>query len=337
MTIAHVHLLLNHIPVLGAVVGLGLFLLSLVRRSDALKRASLEVWFIVSLLTIPAYLSGNAAEQTIVERPDVAAALITLHEDAAVFAFIVMQITGVLAWSALWQYRRNTALALSHAEGHALSHVEGRSLRWTLSAVLVLSVVTVAAMARTATLGGEIRHPEIVAAAAAEAAAAPAAEAPAGEPALLSAAWISAVVISSPWTWPTNETLHFIGLTLVFAVVLPLNLRVLGVLRSVPFAALHRLLPWAIAGFVLNMVTGMMFFVAASDQYTLNPAFYWKIGFLVLAGASILYLTSVDDVWEVGAGARAPAMARAVAASSLFVWFGVVFWGRLMPFLGLTF
>ena len=317
MTIAHVHLLLNHIPVLGAVVGLGLFLLSLVRRNDDLKRASLEVWFLVSLLTIPAYLSGNAAEQAIVERPDVAAALITRHEDAAVFAFILMQITGVLAWLGLWQYRRNSAT---------------RPLRWTLSAVLIVSVLTVTAMARTATLGGEIRHPEIIAAAAA----APSA-ATGGEPALLSAAWISAVVISSPWTWPANETLHFIGLTLVFAVVLPLNLRVLGFMRRVPFAALHRLLPWAIAGFVLNLVTGMMFFVAASDQYTLNPAFYWKIGFLVLAGANILYLTGVDDVWQVGAGARAPAMARAIAAASLFVWFGVIFWGRLMPFLGLTF
>ncbi len=315
MTIAHVHLLLNHIPVLGAVVGLGLFLLSLVRKNDDLKRASLEVWFLVSLLTIPAYLSGNAAEQAIVERPDVAGALITAHEDAAVFAFILMQITGVLAWLGLWQYRRNTAAL---------------TLRWTLSAVVIFSVLTVAAMARTATLGGEIRHPEIVAAGAVAAAAA-------GEPTLLSSAWITAAVISSPWTWPANETLHFIGLTLVFAVVLPLNLRVLGFMRSVPFAALHRLLPWAIAGFVINMVTGMMFFVAASDQYTLNPAFYWKIGFLVLAGANILYLTSVDDVWQVGAGARAPAMARAIAASSLFAWFGVIFWGRLMPFLGLTF
>jgi hypothetical protein len=320
MTIAHVHLLLNHIPVLGAVVGLGLFLLSLVRRNDDLKRASLEVWFLVSLLTIPAYLSGNAAEQAIVERPDVAGALITVHEDAAVFAFILMQITGVLAWLGLWQYRRNTA---------------PRPLRWTLSAVVIFSVLTVAAMARTATLGGEIRHPEIIAAGTVAAEAATAL--PTGESALLSAAWISAVVISSPWTWPANETLHFIGLTLVFAVVLPLNLRVLGFMRSVPFAALHRLLPWAIAGFVINMVTGMMFFVAASDQYTLNPAFYWKIGFLVLAGANILYLTGVDDVWEIGAGARAPAMARAIAGSSLFVWFGVIFWGRLMPFLGLTF
>jgi len=310
MTIPHVHLLLNHFPVLGAVAGLGLLLLSLVRRSEALKRAGLEVWFVVSLLTFPAYLSGNAAEQAIAERPDVSMAFIAAHEDAAVWALALMQITGVLAWLALWKERRAT-----HASP------------LPLAAVLLLSVLTVAAMARTATLGGEIRHPEIAAADGVGATqASPGA-----------AAWVASVVIDNPWAWPTNETLHFIGLTLVFAVVLPLNLRVLGLMRSVPFPALHRLLPWAMLGFVINAVTGMMFFIAAAEQYTLNPAFYWKIACLVAAGANILYLTGVDDVWKVGEGATAPAIARAVAASSLVLWFGVVFWGRLMPFLGLTF
>lgn len=304
MTIPHVHLLLNHFPVLGAVIGLGLLLLSIVRRSGALRRAGLEVWFVVSLLTVPAYLSGNAAEQAVAERPGVSMAFIAAHEDAAVWALVLMQITGVLAWLALWQDRRTAAP------------------RATFAAVLLLSALTVAAMARTATLGGEIRHPEIAAGDAA----------PTG-----AAAWVAAVVIDHPWAWPTNETLHFIGLTLVFAVVLPLNLRVLGFMRSVPFPALHRLLPWAMLGFVINAVTGMMFFIAAAEQYTLNPAFYWKIACLVAAGATILYLTGVDDVWTVGEGATAPATARAVAAASLVLWFGVIFWGRLMPFLGLTF
>jgi hypothetical protein len=306
MTIPHLHLLLNHFPVLGAVIGLGLLLLSLVRKSEALERAGLELWFLVSLLAIPAYLSGNAAEQAIAERPDVSMAFITAHEDAAVWALALMQITGVLAWLVLWQDRRR-----------------GTRARGTLAAVLFFSVLTVAAMARTATLGGEIRHPEIAAGEAA--------------PTTGAAAWVAAVVIEHPWTWPTSETLHFIGLTLVFAVVLPLNLRLLGVMRNVPFAALHRLLPWAMLGFVINAVTGMMFFIAAAEQYTMNPAFYWKIACLVAAGANILYLTGVDEAWKVGEGTTAPAIARTVAASSLVLWSGVIFWGRLMPFLGLTF
>jgi hypothetical protein len=316
MTIPHLHLLLNHFPVLGAVIGLGLLLLSLVRKNEHLKRAGLEVWFVVSLLTIPAYLSGNAAEQGIVELPDVSTALIAAHEDAAVWALLLMQITGVLAWLALWLDRRRAADDVGATHASPLP----------LAAVLLFSVLTVAAMARTATLGGEIRHPEIAAEAAL------ATDAPPG-----AAAWVAAVVIENPWAWPTNETLHFIGLTLVFAVVLPLNLRVLGVMRRVPFPALHRLLPWAVLGFVINAVTGMMFFIAAAEQYVMNPAFYWKIACLVAAGANILYLTGVDEVWEMGEGATAPVVARAVAASSIVLWFGVIFWGRLMPFLGLTF
>jgi hypothetical protein len=313
MTIPHLHLLLNHFPVLGAVIGLGLLLLSLVRKNEHLKRAGFEVWFVVSLLTIPAYLSGNAAEQGITDLPGVSMALIAAHEDAAVFALGLMQITGVLAWLALWIDRRGRA---THASPLPV-----------FAAVLLFSVLTVAAMARTATLGGEIRHPEI-----ASTVGVGATQASPG-----AAAWVAAVVIENPWAWPANETLHFIGLTLVFAVVLPLNLRVLGVMRRVPFAALHRLLPWAMLGFVINAVTGMMFFIAAAEQYAMNPAFYWKIAFLVGAGANILYLTGVDDVWTVGEGATAPAIARAVAASSIVLWFGVIFWGRLMPFLGLTF
>jgi hypothetical protein len=81
----------------------------------------------------------------------------------------------------------------------------------------------------------------------------------------------------------------------------------------------------------------MLFFIAAPDQYTQNPAFYWKIFFVLLAGANLLYLTVFDETWTVGAGDEVPLRARVTAASALFVWFGVIFWGRLMPFLGLTF
>lgn len=319
MTLAHVHLLLNHVPVIGTVLGLGLFLLALVPQNDHLKRASLEVFFVIALLTLPAYLSGNAAEEAIASRPDVSEALITAHEDSAVLALVFMQITGVLAWLGLWQCRRNPGPA--------------PLLRWNVSAVLVLSIVTVAIMARTANLGGEIRHPEIVSGQATTAT-----DGTEGSgTAWLTAASIASFVTARAWTWPASETLHFIGLCLVFSVVLPANLRMLGVMKNVSFAALHRLLPWAIAGFAINAITGMLFFVSAPEQYTQNPAFYWKMLFIVLAGGNILYLTAFDGAWAVGPGANAPRPAKVIAASSLFLWFGVIFWGRLMPFLGLTF
>ena len=65
MNLAHLHIVLNHFPTIGTVVGLGLFIVALVTKSDDLKRASLGIFLILALLAIPTYLSGSAAQQAI--------------------------------------------------------------------------------------------------------------------------------------------------------------------------------------------------------------------------------------------------------------------------------
>jgi uncharacterized membrane protein len=318
MNVPHLHLLLNHFPTVGTVIGLGLLLLSFVRKNDHLKQVSFEVFWVISLLAIPAYLSGSAAQAAIAGLPDVSEPLVTAHQDAAVVALLFMELTGVVAWLALWQLRR-----------------EGRLAGWSLPSVFFLAAITLALMASTATLGGEIRHEEIRTA---QQEAAETAEETAGTAAgWLEARSLASFVSSYTWVWPASETLHFIGLCLVMGVVLLVNLRMLGMMKNIPFSALHRLLPWAIVGFAINTVTGFLFFVAAADQYTLNIAFYWKMGFIFLAGLNVLYLTVFDGPWAVGRGDDASAGDKAMAASALFLWFGVICWGRLLPFLGLSF
>ena len=103
---------------------------------------------------------------------------------------------------------------------------------------------------------------------------------------------VASFVIDNPWVWPGSETFHFIGLSLLFGIVLMVNLRMLGVIRTVPFAAMHRLLPWGILGLVINTITGMLFFVAKPEQYTYNLAFQLKVVFLLLAGGNLLFLTT---------------------------------------------
>ena len=104
-----------------------------------------------------------------------------------------------------------------------------------------------------------------------------------------------------------------------------------------PFAALHRLLPWAMLGFAVNLVTGMLFVIAAADQYIANTPFFWKIGFLMVAGANLLYLTVYDRIWELKAGQDPVLVDRAVAMSAVAVWMGVIYAGRMLPFLGNAF
>lgn len=309
VNVPHLHLLLNHVPTVGTVIGLGLFLLSFVRRNDHLRHASLEVFYFIALAALPVYLTGVAAQQMIAGRPDVSTAAITAHHDRALLAFIFVEITGFVAWVALWQFRRLS-----------------RPADWTSPAILLLAVLTLALMTGAASVGGEIRHPEIKLDANAITAAG-----------WITAASVEAYVTATPWVWPAAETLHFIGMSLLFGVLLVVNLRLLGGLRSTSFASLHRLLPWGMLGFGLNLVTGMMFFIAAPDQYVANVPFYWKMGCLMIAGADLLYLTVFDRIWALEPGEDVVLLDKAIAALAIGAWVGVIYGGRMLPFLGNAF
>jgi uncharacterized membrane protein len=307
--ITHIHLLLNHVPTIGTVVGLGLLVMSFIRRSDHLKHVSLEVLYLIALATLPAYVTGLAAQATIVGRPDVSAEAIMAHHDAALVSFIFIEIIGFVAWLGLWQYRR----------------VE-RMSAWVSPAILALGLVTFIAVSSAATIGGEIRHPEIKLDESAVAASG-----------FLPAQAVADFVTTNPWVWPAAEALHFLGLSLLFGVLFTVNLRLMGGVRSVPYAALHKLLPWAMLGFAVNLVTGMLFTIAAADQYTSNPSFMWKIAFMMVAGANLLYLTVYDRLWELKAGQYPVFIDRAVAMSAVAVWIAVIYAGRMLPFLGNAF
>jgi hypothetical protein len=308
-TLAHVHILLNHFPTVGFGIGFCLFLVALAGKGSDLRRASLVILFVVALLAIPTYLSGKAAQRAIEGLPGVSDALIDTHQDAALLAFLFMEMTGFVAWLGLWQFRRIS-----------------RPARWNVPAVLLFSTVTFGLMARAATMGGEIRHPEIATAGSAG-----------SSPAWLKTASIASFVNTTAWAWPAAETLHFIGLCLLFGVALVVSLRMLGVMKNVSFAALHRLLPWGILGFGINLLTGMLFFITVPEQYTQNVALHWKMVLVLLAAVNVFYFTVFDEAWAVRRGGDAPLTAKVIAASSIALWLGVIYFGRMMPFIGGSF
>jgi hypothetical protein len=137
--------------------------------------------------------------------------------------------------------------------------------------------------------------------------------------------------------WPTCETLHFVGLSLLLGVVLLVDMRVLGLMKGVSFASLHRLLPWAAFGFGVNVVTGMLFFVGIPGQYINNPAFYWKIGAVMLAALNAVYFTLLKEPWELGPRDDAPFTAKIAAASAMILWVTVMYYGSMLPFIGNSF
>jgi hypothetical protein len=155
----------------------------------------------------------------------------------------------------------------------------------------------------------------------------------------LKATTVSHWMIQLTWMWPLCETLHFIGLALLIGVVGLLDLRLLGFVRRLPVKAVHSLIPWGIAGFLINMVTGVLFFVGAPEQYITNVAWWYKIGFLVVAGLNVLYFetTQTGRAMAIGAGEDTPRTLKVIGAVSIVSWFMVLYWGRMLPFIGTAF
>lgn len=136
------------------------------------------------------------------------------------------------------------------------------------------------------------------------------------------------------WQYPIIESLHFIGLTLLMGTVGLFDLRLIGFGKRIPIATLHRLIPWGIGGFVLNLLTGLCFLAAMADQYMYNPSFQLKVLSMSIAGLNVLlfYTTMFRKIVTLGPGEQAPLPARVMGGVSLACWLGVITFGRLLTF-----
>jgi len=143
MSIVHLHLLLNHFPVIGAIVGALLLAIALLRRSSELAKLSLGFLAIIGAASIAVFLTGEPAQEALEQLPGFSERLVDRHEDAALVATIVTGTIGALALAAVILYRRRAVP------------------RWVSMLVLVCAVGSSAVMAYTAYLGGQIRHTEL--------------------------------------------------------------------------------------------------------------------------------------------------------------------------------
>ncbi|HZI79470.1 MAG TPA: hypothetical protein VFD69_08150 [Vicinamibacterales bacterium] len=143
-----------------------------------------------------------------------------------------------------------------------------------------------------------------------------------------------ATLMQTAWAWPIVESLHFVGLCLLVGAIGSFDLRLLGVARRVPIASMHRLIPWGIAGFALNVSTGLLFVLTEPDQYIYNVSFHLKLLFLAIAGvnASLFYATSYRQVFGTAPRLDAPRRAKTIALVSLCAWMIVIVCGRMITF-----
>jgi hypothetical protein len=152
----------------------------------------------------------------------------------------------------------------------------------------------------------------------------------------LKATPVSQTIVYKIWIWPLCETLHFIGLTLVIGIAGFFDLRLIGFFKQIAIDDARELMPLAVIGFLLNLTTGAVFLIGHPEQYVHNIAWWWKVGFLCLAGGNALIFMVAVGPTTVGLrpGADAPMAAKLIGAVSLVSWFGVLYFGRMLPFLG---
>jgi hypothetical protein len=152
----------------------------------------------------------------------------------------------------------------------------------------------------------------------------------------LQATPLSQFIVFKTWIWPAAETVHFVGLALILGCVGLFDLRLMGFFRRFPVAAVRDLMPFAVAGFALNLTTGLIFLIGHPEQYVHNRSWWLKVGFLGAAGLNaLIFETAVAKrTVPLGEGADTPLAAKVIGFVSLVSWLGVLYWGRMLPFIG---
>ena len=144
MTLLHLHLITNHLPVLGPAFALGLLGFGLWRKSTEVTKAALGALVICSLLALPAYFTGEPAEDAMKRMSGISKSAIEEHQEAATAALIGIAVTGVVSLAGLLAFRHGKPVPA-----------------WLGSIILVAVLAVCGLMGWTAMLGGQIRHTEI--------------------------------------------------------------------------------------------------------------------------------------------------------------------------------
>src|SRR5436190_23852157 len=138
------------------------------------------------------------------------------------------------------------------------------------------------------------------------------------------------------WVWPLCETIHFIGLGMVVGVAGFFDLRLLGFFNRVPISACKEFMPWAMVGFALNVTSGIVFLTIFPAQYAYSQTWWFKVFFLLIAGANALIFETTMGARTIALqpGEDSPVAFKTIGALSLVSWFFVLYFGRMLPFLG---
>lgn len=144
MNAAHLHLILNHVPLFGLFAGIVLLAWGVIRASPEVRLVARVTFVLAAFAGLIAFFTGKGAEDALENLPRVLEHLIERHEDAATVALVGILLTGILA-----------------AIGIGIDRAPDRLKRIAIGALFAVSLVTLAFTGYAANLGGQIRHAEV--------------------------------------------------------------------------------------------------------------------------------------------------------------------------------
>ncbi|MFO1324964.1 MAG: DUF6644 family protein [Burkholderiales bacterium] len=139
----------------------------------------------------------------------------------------------------------------------------------------------------------------------------------------------------SLWAYPSVETVHIVALAIVYGSVVVVDLRLLGLSRTISAAKLARhALPFTVGAFLVAMLTGVLMFTAHAEDFLSNRVFMIKMGLILTAGvnAGLLHAGAFAHAADWDTGAMPPSRVRVAAALSIALWTCVIACGRLLAY-----
>lgn len=141
-------------------------------------------------------------------------------------------------------------------------------------------------------------------------------------------------VRSSTLLYPVANVVHVLGAILLVGPIMMLDLRLLGLSRRIPLRLLvQHLLPWAIFGLLVMLVSGFLLFTAEATAYAVNPVFQLK-ALLIAAGIlnAVAFELMARRNWRAWENYAVPLFPRLMALVSLLIWLLVAASGRLIAY-----
>ena len=144
MNEAHLHLVVNHFPIIGTILGFGILLVGVISKNNSVKNTAYCLFILGAVFAFSSMATGEGAEEMVEDMPSIGHKIIHEHEEMAEKLAVVLYLLGLVSIAGLYTNFKNHSKAI-------------------LVSFLALAIATVGIFLgqQTGTTGGEIRHTEI--------------------------------------------------------------------------------------------------------------------------------------------------------------------------------